>query len=375
VAEHAKEERLRDEGTILLLAVHLRLDSDRPRSKNGSEGLKTRKKQSWAAAWGVVACWLIVCDGNAWAQGPGPVKPAPAQPATAQAGPNPQEAERRYDAGLQFVQGDKWAEAREEFRKAYAAAAQPKYLAALIKAEIATGQHANAAGHLVALLRMKSELDANTLAQAEEKLAELRKQLGAATIKVNVEGAEVLVDGVVVGTSPLKEEVFVGSGRRTFQARREGFVTAEESVEVAAGSKPMVALGLKKDEGPALGAGSEKGGGSRKTWLYAGAAVSGGLAAVALGTFIGAEALYGPAEDKLDGKCNGDCRTEFESLTSTQQALAYTSFITIIGAGVVGGATLACWLTGKKSDDTDKGPRGAFVVTPGVGSVIVSGRW
>jgi hypothetical protein len=96
---------------------------------------------------------------------------------------------------------------------------------------------------------------------------------------------------------------------------------------------------------------------------------------VSLGTFIGAQALYGPAEDKLDGKCESDCKTEFESLTSTQQALGYTSLITVIGAGVVGGATLACWLSGKKSDEVEKGPRGAFVIMPGGGGVFVSGRW
>jgi hypothetical protein len=338
--------------------------------------LKTLTKRSWAAAWGVVGCWLIVCDGNAWAQ----AKPAPVPQASAQAAPAGGQAEKHYEAGLAFVKGDKWAEALGEFRQAYEASAQLKYLAALIKAEIATGQKAKAATHLVAMLRRRSELDPATLAQAEEKLAELRKQIGAATITVNAEAAEVVVDGVVVGTSPVADEVFVEPGRRTFQARKAGFATAEESVDVAAGSKPAVRLGLKKADATGLGPvgpGKDEGEGSSKTWLYTGIAATGVLAAVGLGTAIGAGALYGPAKDKLNGQCESEssCKEEFESLTSTQQVLAYTSLFTFIGAGIVGGATVACWKSGKKSDDAEKGPRGAFVVMPGGGGVFVTGRW
>jgi hypothetical protein len=109
--------------------------------------------------------------------------------------------------------------------------------------------------------------------------------------------------------------------------------------------------------------------------IYAGIGASGALAAVAAGTAIGVGALYGPAEDRLAGECERDCKTEFVRLTSTQQALAYTSIFTLIGAGVVGGATLVYWATGKNSNNTEAGLRGSFVVMPGSGGVFVTGRW
>lgn len=331
--------------------------------------MKTLRKRSWAAAWGIVACGMIVCDADAWAQAP----PAASPPASAQADAAAKQAEQRYDAGIAFVKSDKWAEAREEFRKAYAASAQLKYLAALIKAEIATGQDANAATHLEALLARRGELDPNTLAEAEAKLSELRKKIGAATITVNVEGAEVLVDGVVVGRSPVSGEVFVNSGRRMFQARKAGFVTAEQPVDVTPGSAPRVALGLTK--GDEAGPRNEGGGGPNKTVVYAGIGVASALAVVGIGTLSGAVALYGPAEDKLDRECDLECQKDFNSLTSTQQALGYTSLFSFIGAGLVGASTFAYWMIGKKSDDVEKGPRGAFVVMPGGGGVFVSGQF
>lgn len=358
--------------TILLLAVHVRLVSDRKRKcGNGSADLKTLTKRSWAAAWGVLGCWLLVCDGDAWAQ----AQPAPAAPSSAQAAPAGDAAEKHYEAGVGYAKAVKWAEAREEFRQAYEASPKLKSLAGLIKAEIAIGLKAKAATHLVAMLRRRSELDPNTLAEAEAKLAELRTQIGAATITVNAEGAEVVVDGEVVGRSPIADEVFVEAGPRKFQARKAG-LTAEQSVDVAPGSKPAVALTMTEAPGPRPGPRKEEGGGSNTKLIYAGAIVAGGLAVVALGTFIGAEALYGPAEEKLNRPvCDEKCKEDFNSLTSTQQALGYTALITFIGAGVVGGATFACWMSGKKSDEVEKGPQGAVVVMPGGGGVFVSGHW
>ena len=345
--------------------------------------MKTLRKRSWAAAWGVVACGLLVVDGNAWAQGPVPAKPAPAASASAQGAPTSQEAEKHYEAGLAFVKGDKWAEAREEFRQAYASSAQLKYLAALIKAEIATGQDANAASHLVAMLQRRSELDPNTLAQAEEKLAELRKKVGRATIRVNVEGAEVLVDGAVVGTSPLSGEVFVGSGRRTFQARKAGFATAEQSVDVAAGSEPKVSLGLEKagEPGPVagpVGPGSGEGGGPDKRVVYTGIAVTGVLAAVGVGTAIGAVVVRNKSvDDWNDAGCTGnerdECYLRFNEQERDRLFLADTAIWTFIGAAVVGGGTLAYALTAKKPEKTPQ--KQGVCVEPTVGGIRIRGTF
>lgn len=342
---------------------------------NRSEGLKTLTKRSRVAAWGVVACSLFVGGGDVWAQGPGEPQPAASPPASAQADAATQKAEKHYEAGIAFVKIDKWAEAREEFRQAYEASAQPKYLAALIKAEIATGQDANAVTHLTELLRRKAELDANTAGEAEKKLAELRAKVGEATITVNVEGAEVLVDGVVIGRSPLSGTVLVNAGRRVFQARRAGFVTGEQAVDVAPGSAPRVALGLMKDTGP----GNEDGGGANKAIVYAGIGVASALAVVGIGTAIGAAVAEKKSYDDWDqANCTAtptaSCYNNFNEQENKRFLLANTAFYTFVGATVVGAGTLVYALMAKKPEKPSPHKQ-AVCVEPTVGGIVVRGRF
>jgi len=61
---------------------------------------------------------------------------------------------------------------------------------------------------------------------------------------VDVAGAEVLVDDVSVGTTPLSSPVRVNSGRRRIAARQAGLVTTR-SIEVAGGQQLNVALALR----------------------------------------------------------------------------------------------------------------------------------
>jgi hypothetical protein len=170
-------------------------------------------------------------------------------------------------------------------------------------------------------------------------------------------------------------------GKREVVVTAPGYKTARATVELVEGeSKPVeVVLVLVREaaplKAPPLPQQHEPAPTRSSALIYLGAGITGTLAVVGVGTMIGVKALYGPAEDKLAGKCDRDCASEFDSLTSIQKALAYTSFFTFIGAGIVGGATLAYGATGKNSDEAEKGPHGAIVVTPGGGSFVVTGRW
>jgi hypothetical protein len=341
----------------------------------GARDLKTLTKRSWAAAWGVLGCWLLVCDGDAWAQG----QPAPAAPSSAQAAPAGDAAEKHYEAGVGYAKAVKWAEAREEFRQAYEASPKLKSLAGLIKAEIAIGLKAKAATHLVAMLRRRSELDPNTLAEAEAKLAELRTQIGAATITVNAEGAEVVVDGEVVGRSPIADEVFVEAGPRKFQARKAG-LTAEQSVDVAPGSKPAVALTMTEAAGPRPGPGNETvGGGPNKTIVYAGIGVASALAVVGVGTAIGAAVAEKKSTDDWNGaNCNtrptpSSCYENFNEQENKRFLLGNTAVWTFIGATAVGAGTLAYAIMAKKPEKMSD--KQAVWVEPTEGGAVVRGTF
>jgi tetratricopeptide (TPR) repeat protein len=182
------------------------------------------------------------------------------------------------------------------------------------------------------------------------------------------------VDGDKISAESLTAPLPLNPGKREVIVTAPGYRTARATVELVEGVSKPVEVPLVLERAAAAVKDGETSTRSNEL-IYAGIAVSGALAVVGLGTAIGAGALYGPAQEKLDGKCELDCKEEFESLTSTQQKLAYTSLFTFIGAGLVGGATVAYWMTGKKSTHVEKSLQSSFVVMPGGGGVFLSGRW
>jgi hypothetical protein len=75
-------------------------------------------------------------------------------------------------------------------------------------------------------------------------LKRLDSRVARVEISVNVEGADITVDDVSVGRSPLAQAVLVGAGRRKIAATKAGLSTASRVVDVAGGDKPKVSLEL-----------------------------------------------------------------------------------------------------------------------------------
>ena len=67
----------------------------------------------------------------------------------------------------------------------------------------------------------------------EQELERLKSYLARLKLSVSVAGAEITVDGVVVGTSPLSEPLLVSAGRRTLVVTRDGHAPWERAVDLA----------------------------------------------------------------------------------------------------------------------------------------------
>ncbi|MDC0740701.1 PEGA domain-containing protein [Polyangium mundeleinium] len=346
-----------------------------------SDGLNALRKRSRGATWVLVAYVVSASGGEVWAQGnavpptAGSAQPATTPTARAPEAPATPEADKHFEKGRALVDNDKWADAYGEFRAAYEVSPEPKYLAALIRAEIVTGRKPDAATHLVLLLRQRHQLNGPTVTQAEQTLAELRERLGVVRIAVNVEGAEVLVDGKVVGRSPMEGECFVAAGSHTFEARKAGLVLAQgpRAVEVKGGTTLPVEMTLvaKKDE-------PGKVGGPNKALVYAGIGLAGALAVVGVGTAIGAAV----AEQKSLDDWNADnctaapkdaCYSNFDEQENKRFLLGNTAVWTFIGAGAVGVGTLVYALIAKKP--AENSPKPTVTVAPAVGGVVVLGTF
>nr|WP_240806965.1 PEGA domain-containing protein [Polyangium spumosum] len=207
--------------------------------------------------------------------------------------------------------------------------------------------------------------------------AEAKAKVGTVIVNIDVEGAEVQVDGKPVGTSPLAGAVFVEPGAHTITARKEGAPEAKQDLAAAPGAESTVSLVLTPPPEPVAvkpppPPPPPPAPARNKVIILAGAGVAGALALVSLGTFIGYSVVDSGSYDTWEAnrcvKTNPQCVTDFRDAQSTSAALGTTALVTLIGAGVVGAGTAVYAFTGKKSQ-----PSASFHVTPG--GVLVKGSF
>lgn len=78
----------------------------------------------------------------------------------------------------------------------------------------------------------------------EQAIAELSEYLAEVRVDAQPVGAEILVDGVVVGTGPILEPIRIRVGRHRVGARMAGHVTQEREVTLASGDRTTVTIEL-----------------------------------------------------------------------------------------------------------------------------------
>lgn len=111
--------------------------------------------------------------------------------------------------------------------------------------ELEQGMPRDAAEHLdYALRTVAVNVPEDRVKAIRDLLEKARRLVGAATVKVNVDGAEVLVDGRSIGRSPLPGEIFVDPGKRTIEARLSPYSSAQKSVDIARAVSVPVELTL-----------------------------------------------------------------------------------------------------------------------------------
>src|SRR5207245_2112711 len=80
--------------------------------------------------------------------------------------------------------------------------------------------------------------------QVEADIQKLDGRVAYIEIATNVDGAQVLVDDVPVGTSPLKSSVIVNAGPRRVSISKPGHAVTARNVTVAGGDRIKVSLDM-----------------------------------------------------------------------------------------------------------------------------------
>ena len=155
------------------------------------------------------------------------------------------EAEEHYLRGKVLLKNGDVKGAYLEYRASWDLKQSYDIAANLGNLELEQGLPRDAAEHLAFALRTVAvNVPEEKVAAIRGLLDRARRLVGTATVKVNIAGAEILVDGLPVGRSPLSDELFIDPGKRTIEARLSPYVPAKNVVDVVRGGTVPVTLEL-----------------------------------------------------------------------------------------------------------------------------------
>ncbi len=267
-----------------------------------------------------------------------------------------EDAERHFKAGVSLQKVEDFEAAIAAFESSLRLHPSKGALFNLANCLRATHRYGEALETLQRLDREYGEvLDDPMRAAVDRQLQELRNLSASLVVQVDRAGAEVRVDGKLIGLTPLTEELQLSPGGHDIEVRLEGFEPAKVQVELVSREKTTKKIALKKiapppppppskpkpsaepapkprplppDEGtgPLTAAG----------WTASAA----GVAALAGGAVTGIWALSldsDLADDCMDGNCPADKSADIdrlETLTTTTNVLLGLG-VTITAAGIV----------------------------------------
>jgi PEGA domain len=176
-----------------------------------------------------------------------------ATPARAQTGPPPTslsqslqgEAKEAYDSGNLLVSNGDFAGALTKLRQAYEASKDPRLLYEMALCEKELRRYAPMQSLLERYLReAEGTIPEDIRAAVEQALVAIKSLVATVTVTAIEPEATVLVDGEVVGMTPLPAPLILDLGKHTIVAKKAGFETSEQTLDVVGGGVASVALVL-----------------------------------------------------------------------------------------------------------------------------------
>ena len=176
-------------------------------------------------------------------------------------------AKALFYKGLEREGAKQWEAAEEAYRRAWETTKTFLYAAYLGRAEFMNQKEVLAAEHLCFALRDWPASEDDFIVddymwrtrgkgteydipkrQVEDMFVEVRKKVGAVSVLVSEPGARVLIDDKLIGESSTVGEVYIEPGLRIVEAKRFGYRTAADTVQVMQGGTHNLVLMLEPDE-------------------------------------------------------------------------------------------------------------------------------
>jgi hypothetical protein len=170
-----------------------------------------------------------------------PKKKAPKSDKT----PEQKEADRHFKSGVALFKEQKYAEALAEFERAYEIAPHPLVLYNIAGCHRELSHYADAVKYYNRFLDQgKGKVPAARLTAAKSELDGILARIARVSVQITPEGAELTVDGNVLGTMPLEMPLILPPGEHKLSARVPGYKDAERNLRLASGDEVDVELKL-----------------------------------------------------------------------------------------------------------------------------------
>jgi tetratricopeptide (TPR) repeat protein len=170
-----------------------------------------------------------------------------AAPAVAQA-PSPEavkEAAGRYTRGLSLYGDGEFLLALVEFERAYELSQNYKVLYNIGQVRIQLGRYAMAREALTEYLKLGGDsVNAERVQAVNKDLAMLVERTASLNIVASQPGADISLDGKVIGTSPLSAPLVVDAGEHSLVLHKSGYYDRTQSVTLAGREQIDVSIEL-----------------------------------------------------------------------------------------------------------------------------------
>jgi tetratricopeptide (TPR) repeat protein len=332
-----------------------------------------------ASTW-LGALVLLLCCAAARAQSEPAPATAPADPAspaaeeaTSAANANVELARTHFRLGIDSYRDGDLATALIEFKRAYAAAPSFRLLFNLGQVAAELRDYPAAERYFAQYLEeSRGKLDDARQKTVEAELAKVRVRIANLRVQSDLDGAELLIDDVLVGKTPFSEPLRIGTGSRRITARASGHAPITQIIDAASGETVEVQLRfqalpeLQRALAPQRASVPEASGPNRTLLIALGAGA--GALAVAGGIFA-----YLAADDAADYRDALKRKTSTRELASLKDGAKAKALVTdvLLGAALVTAAVGGVVLLGGSVSERRDSAR----LSVGPGSVAVSGSF